>query len=96
MANKMACVNSPTLPFLSAPFYRLLILRNGQRLALRGAPDLMTGRDQKLQTSSLVAIKECGLYLCMLFSASYIHLWLCAQSQEAVAVVYEIHVTPGY
>ncbi|KAK9905093.1 hypothetical protein WJX75_009533 [Coccomyxa subellipsoidea] len=37
---------------------RLLILRNGQRLALRGAPDLMTGRDQKLQTSSLVAIKD--------------------------------------
>ncbi|CAL8464544.1 g4079 [Coccomyxa elongata] len=49
---------SPSIVVTEPEVGRLLILRNGERLALRGAPDLLTGRDHKIQAANLVAIKD--------------------------------------
>ena len=49
---------SPSIVITEPEVGRLLILRNGERLALRGAPDLLSGRDHEIQAANLVAIKE--------------------------------------
>jgi hypothetical protein len=48
---------------------RLLLLRNVQRLAVRGAPDLLTGRDAEMQKLNLAGMKEWG----PLFPGIYCH-----------------------